>query len=204
MRVTAKYGTTYGDLYKRQVSDYRSNRFRILPITLILYIIVVTFIFAPRLSSLILIQDFGDSLTMRLPNDALTLVLLPLTMLFVLVIVEMLMVRITNLSRFRVTYDPVAGQHADDMLRSTIIGMLQGYEFVIISLLSFVQWDVIERNLFLGHFWYVGNRPYSFLIDSVFFLTVLIQISGFLISILRGRLGGRISCWPWKRQISKG
>lgn len=196
-----EHSTTYGDLRRRQLSDYRASLFRVFPIVLILCTALLTYILFPYLGSTIQLGFPTSNSNGYFTNPVLVLTILPITMLFVLVVMEIMMVRITNLSRFRVTYDPIAGQHADDMLRATTIGMVQGYEFVIIGLLSLVQWDIIERNLWNIHFWHIGNRPFSSLFDALFFLALLIQISGFLIPLLQGRLGGKVSRWPWQRKL---
>jgi len=198
---TIERGTAYGDLRRRQLSDYRADLFRVFPIVLILCTTLVTYILFPHLGSTIQLGFPTGNSNGYFTNPVLVLTILPVTMLFVLVVMEIMMMRITNLSRFRVTYDPVASQHADNMLRATTIGTVQGYEFIIISMLSVVQWDIIGRNLWNANFWHIGNRPFSSLLDALLSLALLIQTSGFLILLLQGRLGGKVSRWPWQRKL---
>ncbi len=190
-----KRDSTYGDLQRRQLSDYRANLFRLFPIALTVCVPLLTFLVFPILGSTIQLGVSRSGAAIYGAKSVLALSILPALILLILLIMETMMHRITNLSRFRVTYDPVAGQNADNMLRSIVIGMIQGYEFVIVGLLSVTQLNIIERGL-----WHIGNRPFSLVFDMFFYLALLVQASGFLILALQGRLGGKVSQWPWQHR----
>lgn len=119
-------------------------------------------------------------------------------MLFTLFLGEWVLARIARVPRLLLTSQPHTAQRADDLLRALTIGALQGMELVVIGSLGAAQNSLVMANLWQSGFWQLGSRPYSSLLDLEFLFSMVVMGSGFLLSACVGRIGGRISGWPWR------
>ena len=172
---------TYADLRQRYLSDYRSSEFRwllgLFVILNVVLLLVLPFLLGPQPPAY---------------SDAWEEVIIVLV-LFILG--EVFMTRIALMPRLVVTTDPTVAQHADDLLRALVIGEIHSKVLQGIGALLFVQWFLLYRWLF--------SSPIFVAIQIIItVLWLLCFIPTGLRTRDKGRLGGRITGWPWSRMVS--
>jgi len=113
-------------------------------------------------------------------------------MLLIFVVGEVIMRRIATLSRLLVTSDPVAALRADEMLRAVTITIVQGWELMTIGNLGTAQWSLLSTNLFAHHSYGSAHGIIGFYV----FLPSVVTMTGILLIICRGRIGGHLTGWP--------
>jgi hypothetical protein len=63
---------------------------------------------------------------------------------------------------------------------------------------------MLSRLLWASHSYQIGHLPYDGLLAVSLFMPVGMQLLGLGIILGRGRLGGKLSGWPWQlRQIKQ-
>lgn len=185
----------YGDLQPRRLADYRSALFPWIAGMLIVYAILVPLLLAPYLGAQIPLSPFGIR-SLDAPTWALEVI--PAAMLLTLVTGEIVMARIARLPRLLLTPNPQTAQRADNLLRAMTIGMLQGFVFIVIGFLAFVYGNIVVEYFWQVGFWHIDSRPLSPFPDLESFFGGVIGLIGFLLPALTGRIGGKISGWPWR------
>jgi hypothetical protein len=197
LRKTAtRSGTTYADLRRRRLSDYRSNVFRWLVVVMIVWTFGVLLLLAPHAGSTLPIDLFYK--VVSVPTTVWGLSIVPAIMLLVVILIEIILLRIVRFSRLLVTSDSTVSQHADDMLRALVIGLVQYYELFAIGQLASLPFSLLSQQLWASHYWQDGHHPYLGLLSVCVYLPTAMQILGLGIIVMRGHLGGKISRWPWQ------
>lgn len=195
LRSAAKRGVTYADLRQRRLSDYRSNAFIWLAVAMIAWTFGVLLFFAPHAGSTLQIDLLY--IVVSVPNTVWGLSIVPAAMLLVFVAVEVVLFRIVGFSRLLVTLDTTVSQHADDMLRAIVIGSVQYCELLALGQLASLPFSMLSRRI------QIGQLPYTGLLAISLFMPAAIQLLGLVILLGRGRLGGKLSGWPWQQQQVK-
>ena len=201
LRNATERGVTYADLRQRRLSDYRSNAFRWLSVALIAWTFGVLVFFAPHVGSTLQIDLIYT--VVSVPNTVWGLSIVPGVMLAVFALIEMVLFRIVSFSRLLVTSDPTVSQHADDMLRATVIGSVQYCELVALGQLAALPFYMFSRLLWASHYYQISHLPYDGLLAVSLFMPVAMQLLGLGIILGRGRLGGKLSGWPWQTKQVK-
>jgi hypothetical protein len=202
LRNAAQQRVTYADLRQRRLSDYRSNAFRWLAIAMIVWTFGVFALFAPHAGPTLQIDLL--SIVVSVPNTVWGWCIVPGTMLLVFVLVEIVLFRIVGFSRLLVTSDTTVAQHADDMLRAIVIGSVLYCELLALGQLAALPSYILTPLLWASHYWQIGHLPYFGLLSINLFMPVVMQVLGIGIILGRGRLGGKLSGWPWRvRQIKQ-
>ncbi|GCE13423.1 hypothetical protein [Tengunoibacter tsumagoiensis] len=195
-----KRRTTYADVQQRKISDYRHPFLRWLPLMFIVVLLIETIVFAPHVAP-VLDLEVINLYQVVLPRTPWIWGILPLIMAVIYFLLECLLMRMTAFSRLYITEDPIISRRVDTMLRAVCIVLIQCFGLVAMSELGFLQSDLLIRAAWLSHYWVTGNRPFLWLSDSVSMLFMLVQAIGLLGPALQGRLGGRLTGWPWQGRV---
>jgi hypothetical protein len=135
---TKRSVVTYADLRQRRLSDYRSDILRWIPLVTMIAVVIFSLIFVPHLGKTLRpIQFVGGALDM--PINLLLLWAVPAAMIVVFLIAEFLMTRLARLPRLLITSGLSISLQADDMLRASVIGMVQTLELVAVACLGLLQ-----------------------------------------------------------------
>lgn len=202
LRKTTKRQITYADLRRRRLSDYRSGFLRWLPLAILAETIAFSWFFTPHLGSMLRLLQSG-SVPLDVPNSLWLISIIPCAIVVVSVLAELLMARIARLSRLLVTSDPEVSQRADDMLRAMVIGTVQAYVLLTVTLLGILQGNLIMRSLWASGYWQMGNRPYSIIADIFFLLLILTLGIGSVWIVTYDPFGGKVAGWPWQTKKGK-
>jgi hypothetical protein len=194
-RLTAR-GATYGDLQPRELSDYRSVVFPLCAAILIVGVALITLITGPHLRAGVPLF-LGDGMT-RSVAPAWLLWVLPGAMLLTLSVGEILLGQIARFPRLLLTRHPLTAQRADNLLRALTIGTVQGHELTVIGSLGVVHGILMSNSLWHSGFWQLGSRPWSPLLDTWYWFAAFVAMAGLLLPACAGRIGGRITGWPWR------
>lgn len=192
LRRQAMGRVTYGDLRQRRLTDYCSPLFPIVTILLIVYHIATGLLLWPYLSPLILVLIPRLSVIV-FPTLWVEGIVLA-AMLLAFVVIELLSRRIATFSRTLITANPTLARQVDDMFRARVIGELQGDRLIVVGYLAGVQSYLLLAAVTSHVPLYVHN----ILLMSVWAmsLTILLGLLGY---VLTGKLGGKVTGWPWKR-----
>jgi hypothetical protein len=202
LRNAAKQRVTYADLRQRRLSDYRSNAFRWLAVAMIVWTFGVFAFFAPHVGPTLQVDLLSK--VVSVPNTVWAWCIVPGAMLLVFVLVEIVLFRIVGFSRLLVTSDATVSQHADDMLRATVIGSVLYCGLLALGHLAALPFYMFSQLLWASHYWQIGHLPYYNLLSISLFMPVVMQLLGVGIILGRGRLGGKLSGWPWQvRQMKQ-
>ncbi len=182
-RRNARRGVTYGDLRRRRLTDYRSPLLRWVPGLIIFYNICLLFVM-PHL--------LGPVSPLYAPERMVGVLLLLLLVTFLAA--EVLMARVTLLPRLLITSDPVIAQHADDLLRATVIGRIQLGVLIEIGVSLCVQWQLLYQRFLSSPVLWLG-----LLFAFALWLACLVVL--ILATREGGRLGGAITGWPWRPTV---
>jgi hypothetical protein len=171
----------YADLRQRNLSDYRSSSFRwLLGLFVVLNVV------------LLLVLPFLLGLQPLTYSDAWAGAII----VFVLFILgEVFMTRIALMPRLVVTTDPTVAQRADDLLRALVIGEIHSQVLRGIGFLLCVQWFLLYR-------WLLSSPVFVGIQIIITLLWLLCFIPTGLRTRDKGRLGGRLTGWPWSRMVS--
>ncbi len=184
---------TYGDLRRRQLSDYRSIAWR-LAFAMIALCYCLVFPLAPELEYMTRIHIVHKGYIVMAPW---VLWLFPAVMLITVFVSEAIMTHIATLPRLLVTSDPAIASRADDMLRTTVIAWMQ------ITMLYVIGSFIFDLNM------WIGGLPVTNPVCRVS-MVVATLLWLFLIALsisAKGRLGGAKTGWPWQshtRMASNG
>jgi hypothetical protein len=199
LRNAARQQVTYADLRQRRVSDYRSNAFRWLAVAMIIWTFVVLAFTAPHVGSTLQVDLW--STTVSVPNTVLSWCIVPAIMLMVFVLIEIVLIRIVGFSRLLVTSDTTVSQHADDMLRAIVISSVQYCELLTLGHLAALPYYMFSLSLQHAHYYLqIGYLPYYSLLSISLYMPTIMLFLGLGILLTRGRLGGKLSGWPWQKQ----
>jgi hypothetical protein len=201
LRRAARRSITYADLRQRRLSDYRNNAFCWLAGAMIAWTFGVLLFFSPHIGSALQINLLYT--VVSVPNTVLGLSIVPGTMLLVFVLAEVILFRIVHFSRLLITSDATVSQHADDMLRAIVIGTVQGCELLALAQLASLAFNSLSPHLWASHYWQIGHLLYLGLLTISWFMPVAIQFLGLGVFVMRGRLGGKLSGWPWQTKHIK-
>jgi len=201
LRNAAKRRVTYADLRQRQLSDYRSSVFRWLAVAMIAWTFGVLMFFSSHVGSTLQIDLFYT--VVSVPNTVWGWYIVPGVMFLVLVVIETVLLRIVGFSRLLVTSDATVSQHADDMLRAMVIGLVQYCELLALAQLAVLPFSMLSPRLWASHYWQIGHLPYFSLLSISVFMPGVMQLLGVGILLARGRLGGKFSGWPWQMRQMK-
>jgi len=192
IRNTTSYRVAYADLRQRQLSDYRSILLQVLPVIWVVWNVVAVCILIPSNGAPVHVQ-LMDNTTLLLPRW--TLGIIPAVMVLTIVLVELLSRRVSLFSRLPVTSEPAIVQRVDDMFRAQIVNSLLGVELITLGSLTTAQYS--SMVLSAGAPWYIiAILMVSFLIG--FFMPII----GLFTILFRGRLGGKVSGWPWQSRAA--
>lgn len=194
LRHATTRGITYSELHRRSLSDYRLTLLRWIPVALLVILVAETALLGQHLGPMLQLNLLGGT-DISLPNSFFVLGALPGAMLLTLFVSEYLLMRLALLPRLLVTADLTLARRADDMLRSAVIGLVQFCELAVIGTLGLAQQFMLMQNLVARH------GAYDALLTGVYVFAVAVQSLGILIPALRGRLGGRVTGWPWQGQV---
>jgi hypothetical protein len=198
LRNAAQQRVTYADLRQRRVSDYRSNAFRWLAVAMIIWTFGVLAFFAPHVGSTLQVDLW--STVVSVPNTVWSWCIVPGAMLLVFVLIEIVLFRIVGFSRLLVTSDTTVSQHADNMLRAIVIGTVQYCELLVLGHLAALPFYMLSHLLWDTHYFQIGHLPYYGLLSISLYMPVVMIFIGLGILLARGRLGGKLSGWPWQKQ----
>jgi len=199
LRATSSQHVAYTDLQQRQLSNYRSSVLRWIPLALIAWVIALTVFFVPYLGRNLQFLQPDDTI-IHVSNGIWLRSIMPAIMLLVFIVAEVLMARISMLSRLLVAPDPLVSRRVDDMMRATVIGLVQCFEFAAIGYLGYAQQGILENSLTGMHAaTHQHNNNWLFnLLLLTLFLTLMVSVLGFIAQAMQGRLGGKVSGWPWQ------
>jgi hypothetical protein len=181
---------TYGDLRRRQLSDYRSITCR-LAFILIALCYCLVFPLAPELQYMTRIHIIHKGYIVMSPW---VLWLFPAVMLITVFVSEAIMTHIATLPRLLVTSDPAIASRADDMLRTTVIAWVQ------IAMLYVTGSFIFDLNMWIGGLPVANPVCRVSIVSAILLWLLLIVFSIFA----KGRLGGTKTGWPWQSQIRMG
>jgi hypothetical protein len=198
LRNAARQQVTYADLRQRRVSDYRSNAFRWLAVAMIVWTFVVLAFFAPHVGSTLQVDLWPTAVSV--PNTVWSWCIVPAIMLMVFGLIEIVLFRIVGFSRLLVTSDITVSQHADDMLRAIVIGEMQYCELLTLGHLASLPFYMFSQALWDSHYFQIGHLPYYGLLSSSLYMPIVMIFLGSGILLAHGRLGGKLSGWPWQKQ----
>lgn len=188
---------TYADLAPRGLADYRARAFPMLATAMIVGVILLTALAAPHLGGEVPL-DLASGIQLEMPRWLLGAV--PAAMLLTLLAAEKVMAYVAGLPRLFITFQPEISKRADNLLRALTIGTLQGYELIVIGGLAEAQCLFLLRGFSQSGWWQSGESPpYNAVLTLEFGFSVIVCVLGFLLPVLYGRLGGRISGWPWHK-----
>jgi hypothetical protein len=197
LRRVAKRKVTYADLRRRRLSDYRGKILPWIPLVAMVETVAFSWFFAPHLGATLRFIQL-DGTTVNVPNNLWMLSIVPAVIIVLSVLAEFLMRRLTRLSRLVITSDTTVSQRADDMLRASVISMVQVYELTAVFYLGILQSSIVMNSLWASGYWQMGNRPYNLLANAFFGLLFLTLVIGGGLAALRSPLGGNLSRWPWQ------
>ncbi len=185
----------YADLQQRRLSDYRSVVFPWVAGILIACAILMPLLLAPYLWPKVSLMSMAEP-SVEVP--AWVLEAIPAAMLLTLVTGETVAARIARLPRLLLTSNPQTAQRADNLLGAMTIGTLQGFELAVMGYLAFAQWFII-----VGHLGQIGTSPESWRPSAIFLVPEAlfawaVGLVGIVLRSLAGRIGGKISGWPWQ------
>ena len=192
-RSTMRRTVKYADAQARRVSDYRSP---LLPWLFLLpfgFSILMTVIITPHVGALLHIPSSDSPFT--LANNPFTLSIIPSMMLVLFGVLEFLLRRIVALPRSPIALAPEKARRADDMMRATTIGSLLYIELLAVAALMTLQQYLLFSGLSLPLI-----RHYFGFLSSSLWLFALLQLLGLAVLVVRGRLGGRYTGWPWTKR----
>ncbi len=190
-RVAAQRRSTYADLRQRKLTDYRYPLLPALAGVLVMINISLTGNVTAHLGPMFSVQDALGGVT-TLPSIPWLLWIFPAGMITTLFICEGAMRQVVSLPRLLTTPDPQVSQRVDELLRARAIGKLQSTQLFYIGGLSLGQW------LFLRYeFWSLG----PFETYAVLILIIVIGIGGLFLDDFAGRIGGKITGWPWRKRV---
>jgi hypothetical protein len=181
---------TYGDLQPRRLADYRSALFPWIAGALIIYTLLISLPLTPSLGGQIQLSPLVD-----LNASTWILETIPVAMLLALVTGEIVMVRIAKLPRLLLIANPQTAQRADNLLRAMTIGQLQGLTFAAIGYLGVAQGFILQIFLSQQH---ITSQDWGILFIAEFVVPWAVGMVGFSLQMLAGRIGGKISGWPWQ------
>jgi uncharacterized membrane protein len=192
-RLTART-IAYGDLHPRKLADYRSALLPWIAGALIVYAFLIPLLLTSFLGARISLSPFTSSL------DAPTWILeaIPAAMLVALVAGEVVMTHIAKLPRLLLLSNPQTAQRADSLLRALTIGSLQGLELGAIGYLGVAQGAILQQYFGRLSVTPQGWAPYALLYTPALVFPWAVGLIGLLLPALAGRLGGKISGWPWQ------
>jgi hypothetical protein len=190
-RITVQRRSTYADLRQRKLVDYRYPLLPLLAIFLIASSISLTGIIATHSGSTFSVQDIFEGVT-ALPSFPWLLWTFPAGMITTLFICEGAMRQIVSLPRLLTIADPQISQRVDEVLRARTIGRLQSLELFYVGMLSLGQWFFLRYE-----FWFLA----PFETYAVLVLIIVIGIGGLFLDDFAGRIGGKITGWPWRKKV---
>jgi hypothetical protein len=171
---------TYGDLRARRLADYRSGVFLWGAGLLLVEVILTTLV-------LLLRRGPGAPVTLGgvggMTIPVWTLAAVPVAMLLTFGIGEAIMAQMVRLPRLFLTATPQTAQRADNVLRAITIGVLQGWELVVLGTLAASMIALLP--------------PHSPLLELAALLSGVVMCSGFCLPACAGRIGGTLTGWPW-------
>jgi hypothetical protein len=191
VRRAARRQVAYGDLRQRQLADYRSPLLRWLLPASIACQVIVTALVASTLGARLKIQ-LVDGSQIAIAPSFWTLAVLPALSLLVFVLGEVLLTYLATLPRLLLTRNPQLAQPADNMVRARTICTAQGLVLLVVAALSQAQWYLLLHNV----------TPTLPVLDGILLGDALLAFALFAGGLLafnsRGRLGGRLTGWPWR------
>lgn len=185
----------YGDLQQRKLSDYRSVWFPWIASILLACATLIPLALLPHLTAQISLKLLGGQV---IEVSVWVLEAIPAAMLLTLVTGEVVMARIARLPRLLLTSNPHTAQRADNLLRAMTVGRVLGNELAAIGSLGVAQWIIM--GAYVGPtLTSPGGWPSAALLFAAAFLFAgAVALGGLSLPVLVGRIGGKISGWPWQ------
>lgn len=181
----------YADMRQRQSSDYRSPIFLVLIGAACIALCIITLLVAPYIGPLYVQLANGQKLTLSSSNFFIFII--PCTMLCCIALLEWFIARVVAPPRLLISSNPTVSQHADDMMRSWLVGLLQGEAFWIIGTLYQFQ----HKLLWSSHLAALEHSSYAIGLEVALFLVFLLGyvfiIGGLSCYASRGRLSGGVA-----------
>lgn len=122
----------YADLHQRRLSDYRSPAFLLVIGLIFVFLCGVTALLFPYVGSFHW-QQFENGRNLVITFPPALIFLAPVLVLSSLVLLEWVMIRVVRAARLLILPNPVVSQRTDDLLRASLIGFLQGGEFLVLA-----------------------------------------------------------------------
>lgn len=194
LRQLAKRQPAYGDIRRRSLNDYRAPIIGWFCPALTLPLVIVTALWLPHVHAT---NTIPAALNPQSSSFLLDGFLLPAQMLVFTIITEGVLRWVAQLPRLLIVADPAQAQRADDIIRATTIGALQGWQFILVGLLGVSQVSLLQ--------WHLPVTPFnlSFFLLSCGNLSLI--LSGLIISLFaHGRLGGTLTGWGWQAMLKRG
>ena len=194
-RRAAQRSRTYADLRQRGLADYRSPLLPTLATLLILSFLCFTWAIVIHSGPSLSVQDlfFGDVTT--LPSFPWLIWIFPAGMILILLMCEGAMRLVVSLPRLLLTTDPQRAQQTDEVLRVVTIGNMQAFELVTIGTMSLGQWLLLRNES-----WSLAPLGTSVALGVIL---LLLGVGGLylLSSWCVGRVGGKMTGWPWRKRV---
>lgn len=161
----------------RKVSDYRSCK--------LLWLLAILFsaAFALTLSA-------SSSAPVRLDLLITRLAIVPLLALGLILLSEYLISRLTRLPPLQLSADSALAERANIQIFPRLMQIVFGLEYGVVGMMVIVQSMLITPDVFPERAW---------LIDIPWGLAVLCFLLWLWIVLSHGRLGGRLTGWPWSK-----
>lgn len=162
----------------RNVRDYRSSW--------LLWPLAILFS-----AALALTLSAGIGAPVRLALVVTRLGTIPLLALALILLSEYLISRLTRLPPLQLSADPALAERANRLLFPRLMQMLFGLEYGVVGMMAVMQSVLISPDVFPERAWYIG---------VAWGLAVLCCLLWLWIVLSHGRLGGRLTGWPWNKR----
>lgn len=188
LRKEASGQVTYADLRERRLTDYRSTLFRLLPMLFIASLLLLTLLSLPYLNATLPIPLPGGS---QMSISSWIIGVMLLLMCLVLLLTEIQIGRVVALPRLLLLSSPEKAQQIDNLFRAKVIGELQSFAFLSLSYFGVLTFVLIQAALSKA----AGPTQIVTVIALLLWIALFIGAA-----VSKGRLGGKISGWPWQRR----
>ena len=187
LRTRVQRTVRYGDLHRRELTDYISWLWPLLSGAFVVFLFVTTALYAPSVGPVL---SISFPRIVHVSHFPLALWVGDVILLVVLVIGYIVMSAIAQLPRLLVIADPLIARQADDMLRSKILVVLQGMLLYSLAFIGMLQLGILSNNYQLFH------NPF---LVFTFCLILFVGAVGITLPTLsRDKVGGRVTGWPWQ------
>jgi hypothetical protein len=178
----------YADLTQRQLADFRSPLLLLLPGVYILYQALVSYMVFLTSGPTVTSNDRGSN-TSGVTVSVWIVFVGPAAMLIIVFIAEIFAAYIARLPRLLITADPKIAQQLDNIIRAEVVGRIWALMMLAVGSVGFSQTVLVEKL-----------SPVAFSLGSISFFCGMLEliVGGMGVALAQGRLGGRLTGWPWR------